>query len=99
MTFIIKKRKTDICLKKWKDFVHTHHYRYSNNFYDSYIGVFPRRSALVEMLTHNFNISHRTDLGFKPNMSFEELMDMLHPLLMEEEEAEPPTSKYYVKDV
>ena len=89
----------EICLNKWKDFVHTHHYRYSNNFYDSYIGIFPRRSALVEMLTHNFNISHRTDLGFKPNMSFEELMDMLHPLLMEEEEAEPPTSKYYVKDI
>lgn len=85
------------CIEKWKDFVYTHHYRYSNNFFDSYIGLFPRRSTVVEFATHHGNIPHRTDLGFKPGMSFEELMDMLHPLLMEEEENEKPTSKHYVK--
>lgn len=85
------------CIDKWKDFVYTHHYRYTNNFFESYIGLFPRRSTIVEFATHHGNISHRTDLGFKPNMSFDELMDILYPLLMEEEENERPTSKHYVK--
>ncbi len=85
------------CVDKWKDFVYTHHYRYTNNFFDSYIGLFPRRSTIVEFATHHGNIPHRTDLGFKSGMSFEELMDMLHPLLTEEDENERPTSKYYVK--
>lgn len=91
----------ELCVKKWKDFVYTHHYRYSNSFYESYIGMFPRRSAIVEILTHNFGIPHRTDLGFKEGMSFEEVTDMLYPLLMEEEDAiaeeKSVTSKFYVK--
>lgn len=32
-------------LKKWSQFIYTHHYRYIDNFYDSYIGLFPRRSC------------------------------------------------------
>lgn len=57
------------CLNKWKQFVHSHHYRYSKDFFDSYIAMFPRRSDLVEILIHNFNLYHRPDKGYKKNMT------------------------------
>ena len=87
----------ETCIEKWKDFVYTHHYRYSQSFYDSYIAMFPRRSCQVEFATHHGNISHRTDLGFKQELSFEDLMDMTYPLLCEEAEEEKLTSHYYVR--
>ena len=87
----------ETCIEKWKDFVYTHHYRYSQNFYDSYIAMFPRRSCQVEFATHHGNISHRTDLGFRKGLSFEDLMDMTYPLLCEEAEEKKLTSHYYVR--
>ena len=32
-------------LNTWKDFIHSHHYRYSNSFFDSYLAKFPRRTC------------------------------------------------------
>ena len=87
----------ETCIEKWKDFVYTHHYRYSQSFYDSYIAMFPRRSCQVEFATHHGNISHRTDLGFRKGLSFEDLMDMTYPLLCEEAEEKKLTSHYYVR--
>lgn len=84
------------CLKKWKDFVYTHHYRYSNDLFNSYIGLFPRRSAEVEFTTHHFNLKHTCDKGFKPDMSFEDIKRLINPLLEEEKEGKRITSKYYI---
>lgn len=32
-------------LKSWKTFVHTHHYHYSNNYFDSSLALHPRRTV------------------------------------------------------
>lgn len=35
----------DEMLKKWDQFIYSHHYRYSKGFFHSYLGMFPRRSV------------------------------------------------------
>jgi hypothetical protein len=49
---IIDIKSEEEVTKAWDSFIHTHHYLYSNNFYDSQIAHFPRRSieALFERL-------------------------------------------------
>ncbi len=83
-------------VEKWRGFVYNNHYRYSNSFFDSYIALFPRRSCQVECATHNFNISHRTDLGYTDKLSFDELKNILYPLLCEEAKNKQLTSQYYI---
>lgn len=85
----------ETCLKKWGQFVHSHHYRYNKDFFDSYIALFPRRSDLVEMLTHNFNICHRTDKGYQKNMSYDDISKFLQPLINEEESEQRITTRLY----
>lgn len=80
-------------LKKWSQFIYTHHYRYTNNFYDSYIGLFPRRSCEMVFATVQLNVANDTQKGFRPNMTWEELYDYLYPLLCEENET--PKNRNY----
>ena len=75
-------------LKKWEKFIYTHHYRYTNNFFDSYLGLFPRRSCEMVFATKQLNIAPDSTKGFKPNMSWDELMDHIYPLMCEEAETE-----------
>lgn len=35
----------DEMLLKWKDFIYSHHYRYTKDFYSSYLGIFPCQSC------------------------------------------------------
>lgn len=46
----------DEMLTKWDDFIYSHHYRYTNNFFDSYIGMFPRRSCETVFAMYSMNI-------------------------------------------
>lgn len=41
---IDKKPKVD-AIKPWKNFIHSHHYDYSNNFFDSSLALNPRRTS------------------------------------------------------
>lgn len=71
-------------LKKWESFIYSHHYRYTNDFYSSYLGMFPRRSCETVFSTFSLNIASDSTKGFRKNMSWEDLKEMLTPLLLEE---------------
>lgn len=83
----------DEMLKKWKDFIYTHHYRYTNDFYNSYLGMFPRRSCEMIFGTYQLNIAPDCNKGFRPGMTWDEVEDQLHDVLMEE--ANTPQGKNY----
>lgn len=42
---IIDVRKEDDLIETWSPFIHSHHYRVENNFYDSWIANHPRRTG------------------------------------------------------
>lgn len=42
---IIDVKDRDVLRKTWDPFIHTHHYRAHNSFYDSFINKYPRRSC------------------------------------------------------
>lgn len=79
---VIKKEEVT---KKWKDFIFSHHYQYSNNFFDSYLGRLPRRSceAFFEM-TMQLKPA-KPDKGFKQGMSWSDIEKTIRDLLIEEE--------------
>lgn len=86
-------------LEKWKDFIYSHHYRYKNNFYDSYLGIFPRRSCEMLFATFQLNIAPDCNKGFREGMTWSEVCDLLQDLLLEEHNT-PPNKNYplhYVK--
>lgn len=80
-------------LNTWKDFIFSHHYRYADNFFDSYLGLFPRRSCEMTFATFQLNVMPDIDKGFHPGMSWPELEGILKSLLIEE--METPKDKNY----
>jgi len=66
----------------WKDFIHTHHYHVTNDFYKSSIGLFPRRTCEAEW---NYTMPER--LAFYPhnpipkNLGFKELWEWYGSLI------------------
>ena len=78
----------DEVLEKWKDFIYSHHYRYTNNFFDSYIGMFPRRSCETVFSTYSLNVPSDGRKGFKPEMTWSEIENYIQRLLLEEENTE-----------
>ena len=71
-------------LEKWKDFIYTHHYRYTNDFFGSYLGMFPRRSCEVVFATYQLNVAPDSGKGFRKDMSWEDIRNTLHDVLSEE---------------
>ncbi len=74
----------DTIIDTWDDFVYSHHYKVTNNFFDSYLGTFPRRSteATFDMLFGS--IWQNGQNGFKQGMSFEQLAEFSYQLLNDE---------------
>jgi hypothetical protein len=66
----------------WNDFIHTHHYNTSNDFYKSLMGLFPRRTCEAE-----WNYSMPAKPIFYPhnpiprNLGFKELWEWYSPLI------------------
>lgn len=66
----------------WKDFIHTHHYDVTSDFYKSSIGLFPRRTCEAE-----WNYTMPKKLAFYPhnpipkNLGFKELWEWYSPLI------------------
>ena len=79
---IIDKKGEQETTKTWKDFIHTHHYDYMNDFYHSSMGLFPRRTCEVE-----WNYTMPEKLAFYPHnpipkeLGFKELWDWFTPLM------------------
>lgn len=71
-------------LKKWDSFIYSHHYRYTNSFYDSYLGMFPRRTCETVFSTFSLNVPSDCTRGFYENMTWDDVREKLTPLLKEE---------------
>lgn len=81
---IIDIRSEDDVLETWNDFIHTHHYSYHANFFDSALARCPRRTceATFDRLMkctwlHGGN-------GFKPGMDYTDIYAITHKLIEEE---------------
>jgi len=69
---------------KWKDFIYSHHYKFSNDFFSSYLGEFPRRSCETIFATFQFNLPPNNNKGFKEGMSWDDIKSTLSGVLLEE---------------
>lgn len=74
----------DEMLDKWKDFIYSHHYKYTNDFYSSYLGKFPRRTCETIFATFLMNLPADDTRGFYEGMSWDDITDILSDLLIEE---------------
>lgn len=72
-------------IKSWEDFIHTHHYDYCTNFFASSLAKYPRRTCDT-LFDNTMKCRWRIDdLGFKDGMSFENILELIRPLLDDEE--------------
>lgn len=78
---------------KWKDFIYSHHYKFSNDFFSSYLGKFPRRSCETVFATFQFNLPPYDNMGFIEGMSWDDIKSTLSGVL--EEELNTPKGKNY----
>ena len=81
---IIDIRAEGDVVQSWEDFIHTHHYSIFDNFFDSALGKFPRRSCELLFDNTQMNCWMHGDRGFKRGISFDELMLYLKDLLQDE---------------
>lgn len=75
----------DKILDTWKDFIYSHHYRYTNDFFQSYLGMFPRRSCETVFAMFQLNVFADNTKGFYDGMTWEELEETVYNLTVEEE--------------
>jgi len=83
----------DVMLDRWKDFIYSHHYKYTNNFFDSYLAMFPRRSSEMLFAIFQCNLFADNSMGFREGMTWDEVKSTLKDLLIEE--METPKGKHY----
>lgn len=93
---IIDIRPEDEVITSWEDFIHTHHYSVFDNFYDSALGRFPRRTCELLFDNTQGNMWIHGDKGFKKEMNFEEITTLLQALLEDEKTGNDILSDPYV---
>ena len=78
--------KEENIIKKWRNFIYRNHYRYCNNFFQSTLAKFPRRTteALSDSTVACRFLKH-SNSEFKENMNFEELKIIVDKLILEEQ--------------
>lgn len=81
---IIDIRDEDSVISSWDDFIHTHHYSYVTNFFDSYLAKFPRRTcdAIFDMFMNCKWLNG--DKGFKEGMNFDDILKIVNNLIIDE---------------
>lgn len=81
---IIDVREEDEVIQSWDEFIHTHHYSYHSNLYDSTLGKCPRRTceATFDRLMNCHWIEPGN--GFKDGMSFTDLAQVTSESIMDE---------------
>lgn len=73
--------KTDDELEKtWEPFIHSHHYRTHNNFYDSFIAKHPRRTCEA-MWSCLMDLDPYEDVDIPKGACFDELWEWFRPLV------------------
>lgn len=72
-------------INSWSEFIHTHHYSYHINFFDSTLARYPRRTceATFDRLMNCIWLDGNK--GFKENMSFSDIDEVTYKLIDEEE--------------
>jgi hypothetical protein len=80
-------------LMKWDQFIYSHHYKYSNDFFHSYLGMFPRRSCETVFATVQLNLAPDSSRGFQKDMTWDDIRDILGEVLSEE--VQTPKGKNY----
>jgi hypothetical protein len=78
------------CRRKWKKFIHTHHYDYMDSYFDSRLAKFPRRT--FESYTHQFRAMTPSEAFQKANpvpnnfKSIEQMWEWFSPLIEAEQQ-------------
>ncbi len=85
--------KEEDIIKRWNKFIYSHHYKYTNNFFDSYLGMFPRRSCETIFATYQLNLTPNNGKGFHEGMSWDDIRNTLSGVLNEERKT--PKNKNY----
>ncbi len=86
---MINVESEDDCLKKWKKFIHTHHYDYFQDYFNSRLAKFPRRT--FEQYSHQFMPMTVAEAFQQPNpvpqnfQTLEEMWEWFQPLIDAEE--------------
>ncbi|MDI3537943.1 MULTISPECIES: hypothetical protein [Clostridia] len=93
---IIDIRSEEEVIQSWEEFIHTHHYSVWNDFFNSALGKFPRRTCeLLFDNTQNNRWIHG-NRGFKKGMSFDALTSYLKDLLQDESTGKEILSDPYI---
>ncbi|XZK30816.1 hypothetical protein ACSXCN_04715 [Clostridium perfringens] len=82
---IIDIRNESELISSWEDFIHTHHYSVHDSFFNSTLGIAPRRTceATFDRLMNCRFINDKK--GFKEGMSFDDINNILSQLFKDEE--------------
>lgn len=75
----------------WSDFIFSHHFSIVNNFFDSDISKFPRRTCETLFDTKMDLAIEKEGTGFKEGMTFHDIENFLTPLLNNEND---PQSRF-----
>jgi hypothetical protein len=79
-------RDEESLVATWKDFVHTHHYTYANDFFNSSMARFPRRTV-EEVFDRTQNcLFLEPGRPFTKDMGFSDISKMVNDLVREERE-------------
>lgn len=81
---LIDIREEDEVRASWSDFIHTHHYIYHTDFFDSAIARYPRRTCEATFDRLMNCIWLRGGNGFKRGMSFSDIDKLTQKLIKEE---------------
>ena len=72
-------------IETWQDFIHTHHHNITTDFYQSSIGLFPRRTCEAEW---NYSMPEKPEFypqnPIPKNLGFKELWEWYRPLIVAE---------------
>ena len=84
--FIDIKKEEEI-LKSWEGLVHSHHYSCKDNFFDSVLAKFPRRSTeeLFDRTQNNIWTDYYKSISFRKDLTFKELTELVDLLTIEEQ--------------
>lgn len=77
---LIDVKNEDTLLATWQDFIHTHHYQTTDNFYDSWIAKHPRRTCEA-MWNQLMECQFLDDNPIPHDHDFDELLQWYKPLI------------------
>ncbi len=81
---IVDLRPEEEVFESWQEFIYTHHYSYHNDFFDTTLGRYPRRSCEAtfdRLMNCRFLDGSK---GFKNSMDFNDISLLVNPLIQSE---------------